>query len=94
MVCLNHFIRIFCKPEVDFYPLTIDLELCTLFVHLFNRTMREHLSDREWTNPFGLEFTRKQAQPRLEQKHQIPNCEFAPFNLLVMLLLHLSFVEG
>ena len=56
--------------------------------------MTKYLSDQEWASPFGIEFARKQAQPRVEQKHQIPTHKVALLNLLVMLLLYLFFVEG
>ena len=29
------------------------------------------MSDQEWTSPFVLDFDQTQAQPRVEQKHQI-----------------------
>ena len=81
-------------PEVDFDSLPIYLDPCTLLVLQLNRTMKEYLSDQEWTSSFRHEFAQKQAQSLVEQKHQIPHREFAPFNLFVMVLLHLFFVEG
>ena len=79
---------------MDFDSLPIHLEPYTLLVLQLNRTMREYLSAQEWTSPFRLELARKQVQPRVEQKHQIPSRKFALFNLLVMVLLHFLFVEG
>ena len=86
--------RIFFIPEVDFDSLRIYHEPCNVLVLQINRTIRENFSDQEWTSSFGLEFSRKQLQPRVEQKHQDPNRKFVLLNLLVVVLLHLFFVEG
>ena len=67
---------------------------CTLLVLQLNRSMLKHFIDQEWTSPLGLEFARKQAHPRVQQKHQVRNHKFLLLNLLVMVLLHLHFVEG
>ena len=54
----------------------------------------ELMGDQIGTSPFGVEFARKQAQPTIKQKYQIPNQKIALLNLLVMVLHHLCFKEG
>lgn len=66
MICLNHFIIIFHMSYVDFSSSYFHVETYILLILQLDHTMREDLTDQEWTSPSGLEFTLKQAQSRVE----------------------------
>ena len=80
MVCLDHFIRFFNIPKVDFYSLPVHLEPYALRILQLNLSMRENMGDQQWISPFEPEFARKQAQPRIKALNPQPqNCASQSF---------------
>ena len=86
---LKHFMHTFGMPQIDLYCLPLYCEVCAFLILQLNRSMLEHIIDKEWTYPLGFLFA--QNKRSLEINHQL---QIMFFNHLVVLLFHLLFIDG